>query len=332
MSHIHVSEREIAHTWPDGQKDDARWEDCTWCSLVMFLHDLGYDFVPPTHAEAERLRDAAGVKPTGASAAWQNLLGVKRRYPQIIQPIHAVDNRHFNLLWAALTPGTSAVVQGSMGVMSAHWRRHDPGFGGTHAAEATRRDDSDRVWWDDPLGPTTGYAGEWMSKADLQRFVQGFPGGVSYYAKNISLPASSTAGGPADDMLGFTLVPGRGRGTVKVKPVSGHPNSHAILDLSTGQYVPVDDGVERVAYGFGALDKALGANTDARKEGYLITLPGSLPGKPAWLLAVDVVFTPLAAPQPAPVDCKPQIDAAVAAAKAPLQDQIARISAITKET
>ena len=26
--HIHVSEREVSHTWPDGQQDDGKWEDC----------------------------------------------------------------------------------------------------------------------------------------------------------------------------------------------------------------------------------------------------------------------------------------------------------------
>lgn len=45
--HNHVSEREVARTWPDGQKDDSRWEDCMWCSVVEWLNDTWKD-VPDT--------------------------------------------------------------------------------------------------------------------------------------------------------------------------------------------------------------------------------------------------------------------------------------------
>lgn len=309
--HEHCSERELAHE-NHGKFDDGSWEDCTWCATIMFLNDLGYN-VPVTHTEAEALRHDAGVKPTGASAAWQNILGIKRRYPDFTNRIRVLDNRHFNLLWDALKPGAVAVVQGSMGAFGrGHYlRRWDPNFAGTHAMEIERRDAELRVWLDDPLAPPGPYKGQWMSKEDLRLFVQGYAAGVSFYAYPELPPI---AGGPSqgvDDMVGFTLQPGLGRGSVKIKPVAGHPNAHSILDLTTGATVRIDDNVERQSYGKGALDHGItpgGGDGSDRRNGYLITVPGTLPGRPAWVLATDATFTPPAAP--AQIDCKPLVDEA----------------------
>jgi hypothetical protein len=51
-------------------------------------------------------------------------------------------------------------------------RRHQPSFGGKHCVLVVRVDNTDRVWWCDPLAPKgTSYAGEWVTKAQLKLFV-----------------------------------------------------------------------------------------------------------------------------------------------------------------
>lgn len=165
--HAHVSERESAHTWPDGRADDARWEDCQWCSLVMFLRAWGMD-IPATHAEAEALRAASGEPPTGGSNLGDARRGVLARYHVTLPdplPDAAATRK-------AMVPGTVALVNGSMGSFSAGstYRRWDPAFSGGHAAVAFRLDDRDGVWWDDPLAPTGTYQGEWMTQDNLAKF------------------------------------------------------------------------------------------------------------------------------------------------------------------
>lgn len=165
--HVHVSEREVAHTWPDGQKDDARWEDCAWCSSVMFARWCRNPRIPATHAEAELLRDAAGEPPLGGSNVDDLLRGLKARYGWT--PPVRVNTAG---LWQKLTPGSGVVVSGKMGAFPAghNLRRWDPGFTGGHSIFAIRVDTQDRVWWDDPLAPKGTYQGQWVSKADLIRF------------------------------------------------------------------------------------------------------------------------------------------------------------------
>lgn len=170
--HIHISERESAHTWPDGRKDDAGWEDCAWCSLIMFLRLAYRPDLPANHTFAEAIRGRVmgplgGTSPSQLIAAAKTIGTSGPGTPGIA--LHGVSAAN---LWAALTPGTVALVNGSMGAFASGYtlRRWDPGFAGGHSTLAARVDDQDRVWWDDPLAPTGTYQGQWVSKADLVKF------------------------------------------------------------------------------------------------------------------------------------------------------------------
>jgi hypothetical protein len=165
--HVHVSERESAHHWPDGQFDDAAWEDCEMCAGVMqarLAHDLS---IPYTHAEAERLRDDAGEDPIGGTSAQDLNRGLGERYDY-----HPLLVAGWDELWEQPTPWVAA-AQGTMGAFpSGHWlRRHQPGFHGPHSWLMARLKAEARVWIDDPLAPTGGYQGEYISSADARRFV-----------------------------------------------------------------------------------------------------------------------------------------------------------------
>lgn len=181
LTHIHISEREVAHTWPDGQHDDAAWEDCTWCAAVMLARAAHDPSIPATHAEAEALRAASGEGPLGGSNTYDVLRGYARRYGWVpINVGHSASDVVNSLL-----PARVALVSGSMGAFpdGHRLRRFDPKFGGAHAIFAARMDDSDRVWWDDPLAPTGAYRGEWVTMGELSSFVMALGGGRSLIAR-----------------------------------------------------------------------------------------------------------------------------------------------------
>lgn len=167
--HVHVSEREVAHTWPDGQKDDSHWEDCLWTSLVEFLNDTYID-QPDTLARAEALRDASGEPPSGGS----NFDNVAAAFAKLGTKI-TVTPLAFIGFWNALKPGTGAVATGNMGNFPAGHtlRRWDPPFAAGHAVYVARVDSQDRVWWCDPLAPKGTYNGQWVTKAQLAQFMTG---------------------------------------------------------------------------------------------------------------------------------------------------------------
>jgi hypothetical protein len=169
-THKHISERETAHRWPDGQWDDSRWEDCSWDSAIEFARLALTSAIPATHAEAEALRDASGEPPTGGSNIDDVRRGLASRYRWTSGYTVAYN---FTQLWGALSKGKVAVVQGSMGAFaSSHpLRRWQPSYGGPHAVSAQRLDSTDNVWWCDPLAPAGTYRGQWVSKANLKRFV-----------------------------------------------------------------------------------------------------------------------------------------------------------------
>lgn len=161
--HIHVSERQ-----------PGAWIDCTWDSGVEFVRLTHDKAVPATHAEGDALR-VAGGRASGGGGNIGNLRdGIKKRYGYDAPP--PVGN--FNALWAALVPGTAAVVQGSMAAFNSKHRlsRFDPGFDGGHAVLVMRLDGNDRVWWCDPEAPAGSYKGEWVTKAELSAFVKAFAG------------------------------------------------------------------------------------------------------------------------------------------------------------
>ena len=170
-AHIHISERESGHYWPDGRYDDARWEDCAFDTAVEWARVTHDSKIPATHVEAEALRAASGLGPSGGATIDRVRQGLTARYG--FAGTKAVG---FTALWAALVPGTAACVQGSMGAfpLGHSLRRHLPSFAGIHQVTAFRLDATDRVWWCDPLGPAGTYNGEWVSKAQLAAYVNAF--------------------------------------------------------------------------------------------------------------------------------------------------------------
>lgn len=162
--HVHVSERE-----PDGT-----WEDCTFDSGLEWYRLCHDRSKPATHAEAQAIRNAAGLPQTGGGTIADLRRGIKARYGKDIP----TGITGWTTLWSALKPGTAAVVQGSMKAFGSTHRlsRWDKNFDGGHAVMCIRLDSTDRVWWCDPLAPTGTYKGEWVTKAELQKYVTGLAG------------------------------------------------------------------------------------------------------------------------------------------------------------
>lgn len=166
VPHVHVSEREVAHTWPTGEQDDARWEDCRYVAAVEWLRAVGRD-IPATHAEAEAIRQAAGQGPLGGSTLEQLARGVKARFGTLLPtPVRGASE-----IVLALTRGKVAMVDGRMGNFPAghRLRRWDPAFSGGHTVYVERREDGS-LWWCDPLAPVGTYAGEVVTDAELRTF------------------------------------------------------------------------------------------------------------------------------------------------------------------
>lgn len=162
-AHDHISERE----------SDGSWEDCTWDAGLEFYR-LAFDASrPASHAEAQALRKASGEPTTGGSNIGDFIRGVQNRYGRALGP--AVGS--FASLWALLSPGTVALVQGSMAAFGpthrlSRWQR---GFDDGHAVMVARLPDG-TIWWCDPLGTDTGYVGEAITKSELKAFVEAFGG------------------------------------------------------------------------------------------------------------------------------------------------------------
>ena len=172
--HIHITEREKAHQSPCGW-DDAKWEDCTFMSAVEWWRAQGHPDVPHTHREGEHLRCASGRSMLGGTNLFDVKTAIAKRYKGNTPP--ALPG--FHNLWQSLKPGTVGIVQGSMGAFpaSSKWRRWNPTFDGAHCVTVFRTTNRDRVWWCDPLAPKrVGYDGEWMTKAQLKRYVDALPG------------------------------------------------------------------------------------------------------------------------------------------------------------
>lgn len=165
--HVHVSEREVAHRWPDGRWDDARWEDCLWVAAVEYAVACGHPVVA-THAEAEALRAASGDSVTGGSNLGDLTKGMQARYGW-----SGPKEWGFQAAWQALIPGTAAVATGSMGNFPAghRLRRWDPDFASGHAVMVMRLDGSDQAWWCDGLAPAGTYQGEWVTRGELAQFM-----------------------------------------------------------------------------------------------------------------------------------------------------------------
>lgn len=167
-----VSEREDAHYWPNGAYDGPADEDCVFCSgLMQYLaHKPGA--APATLYEAERIRQAAGLGPSGPANSDALIDGTTKRYGWAPTKIPS----GFSVLWSAFAqPGVSATASGKLSNFPTghRLRRFIPTWTGGHRVYVAKMDDEDRVWWMDPEGPKTGYSGEWVTKAELQTFVNG---------------------------------------------------------------------------------------------------------------------------------------------------------------
>lgn len=167
---IFVSERERAGLWIDGKSfDDAKWEDCGPCSVLMLVNATTGRQKPSsmTLDEAERLRLAAGYGPRGGTNIQQLASAAVIRY-RITLPRYASG---WSSIWSALKPGYGAAVAGSMAAFGLGHRlsRHDRDFDGPHAVYVQRETTTERVLWIDPLAPI-GYGGEWVSRDELRAY------------------------------------------------------------------------------------------------------------------------------------------------------------------
>ena len=174
--HVHISEREEPHFWPDSQWDPAGWEDCLWTGATELHRYAGGD-VPATLAEAEALRDAAGVTPSGPGSNHDGLRrGMLARFGRTFR-------RGFGeaeLL--ALGPGHAAVISGSL----AHFpdghslRRWDKDYDAGHAWVLYRVDEQARWWLCDGLAPSW-FSGQWITDAQAKQFM--YDGSLFSYAR-----------------------------------------------------------------------------------------------------------------------------------------------------
>jgi hypothetical protein len=178
--HVHVSEREGAHVQPDGQWDNASWEDCLWVGGVeqaRLCHDRKIEAL---HLEAELLRDASGEPPTGGSNTFNLEAGFTERYGWREGPGSAGYQRvsGFVALRAALTPGRCANVAGSFRLFPAghRLRRWDPSYVLGHNVLLICLLDG-TLWWCDGLAPSTGsYSGEPVTWEEVKTYVAGWDG------------------------------------------------------------------------------------------------------------------------------------------------------------
>jgi hypothetical protein len=284
--HIHITEREA----------DGSWEDCTWASGLEWYR-LCYDNTrPASHAEYQALRAASGEPLTGGSNIGNLRDGIKARYGVDIPASIA----GFANLWSALKPGMAAVAQGSMSAFGPTHplSTYDRNFDGAHAVFIVRVYNEDRVWWCDPEAPVGSYEGTWVSKADLQRFVNAFNGRHVVRAVKVPAPEETMVPLPITSMTGATIVitTGSARYTLDGKP-DGY-----VFKADYTRVSPAGYGGTAAAPAF----RAYFAPVDAA-------------GKVELRLVKPKSVVPLTDGTPF---SQAQLDAAVAAVKAPLDAQV----------
>lgn len=161
--HVHLSERETAHRWPDGQWDLSGWEDCLFTSFVEVDRFAGGE-EPASLTEAEALRAASGVSPQGPSSIAKAQIGMESRYG------HKFRLGAGEAALLALSPGEAAVVAGSLAnfPLDHTLRRWDPTYDAGHGIPLYRRADG---WlWCDPLAPAY-YHGQFVTDAQATTFM-----------------------------------------------------------------------------------------------------------------------------------------------------------------
>lgn len=241
--HVHISERETAHVWPNGLQDDRHWEDCTMCAALMVARVSCDPAIPAHHGEAEAIRQAAGLGPIGGSSSSDALRGLQRRHA--VTGLDIVANSDFDALWGRLTPGTVAAAQGSMAAFPrGHTlRRFDPGFIGSHDVFIYRYDDSDHLWWDDPLAPIGSYTGQTVTKAQFKAYVNKFPAGSAIVGTLLTektvanAPITSETPVLIDVPAGANLIALDGKTVIR-----------ALTQAYVGRYSPFASGALRAWY------------------------------------------------------------------------------------
>lgn len=199
----HVTEREV-----------GPWHDCTFAAMLEVCRDGfpdGRD-IPPTVAEKEALRAAAGLPDDhGGATVRQAITGAENRYD-------LAGGYRVTTDWAVLRIALSDVesrclVQGSMGSVPVWLRRHDPNFSGAHAVAARGRT------WCDPLAPKGAYSGEWVSLATWEAYFRGLAGAQALIAKAGGLTRSDMAMYERRPVTGRFTIPA-GRSVKGYRPVA----------------------------------------------------------------------------------------------------------------
>lgn len=296
---LQVTEREPDYQ-PGDPNDPPGWEDCTWASGVMAANAQTKGNYPATLAEAERLRAASGEPPGGGSNIGDLTRGMMARYGWA----GATVEHDWTKVSKALAVGRGAVLQGSMGSVSTHLRRWDPGFRGGHAVYV-QRERSGALWWMNPQAPAT-YQGEEVTDAQAKTYFLGLAGSkamvVTLQEAEMGLAVYLTATrdtNPWDDFGSAKLTSG------------------SILRVSDGASVNLAAGTSLGTVQVGTLDgKAIVA---FNHSGELHVADRS-----------RVTFTPMAPPS-GPADCSAEVAAALAQAKVECDARVKRAEADAAE-
>ena len=159
------------------RESDGSFEDCVPCSGVMLANArAGADIHPVTKAEYEGLRDDGKPKLLDFMSLVELNVGLKKRYGfngPIVVGKEAV--------WNALKPGMAAAALGFLKNFPAghKLRRHGPNMMKGHCVYVARLDQTETVWWIDPLAPThvkdaagvlRRYIGDVATRQDLATF------------------------------------------------------------------------------------------------------------------------------------------------------------------
>lgn len=311
-----ASEREGAHTNQFGQHDDALWEDCGPCSLIMAIlaahPELRAKMDPDLHVEAEKLRHAAGYAPTGGTAVFQ--------FAAAIHTLYGVSFEHFlhsvpdSYLQAYLVPGKSGAVTGNPGNFPAghRLRRWLPGFSGGHVWFVSNEGNG-VIWLMDPLGPKDGtYAGEAITMAEVLIFFSG--------TASLAISSTATTSVVTEAPVKSFPVP---KAPAAVYVASGK-RIYLTSDLAStpGNFLDVSPGRAMPYLGVPFPGVAMVERTDEA---------GAHTGMSYFIKQADIT-APIAVPVPVPGATPAQVNAAVAAAVtvavAPLNAKLAQIKAL----
>lgn len=171
----HISEREGPHYWPDGRADLSHWEDCAWCSAGMAYDVATGGKIQPTLIDMELVRSRV-MGPSDGTNAQQLMAGIRAAWGWV--PRLVPYNATFASLWSAVPVGGALDLMGRLSMFpdGHRLRRFSPTYLGGHAVCVVKLDEV-TGWWDDPLAPQAGYAGERATTAELATFYGGLRGG-----------------------------------------------------------------------------------------------------------------------------------------------------------